>query len=132
VTLLASHMLTGRKRHHPAARIDRKLTQAELAKRIGVNESQVQFYEKGRNMPPAERLARIVRALYCEVLDLFVEVGSPTRFQRRRAAALAARRPATGSHVELAGPVTAPIGHKLNKSARNYSMILTERPFWPM
>jgi transcriptional regulator with XRE-family HTH domain len=123
-------MLTGRKRHHPAARIDRKLTQAELAKRIGVSESQVQFYEKGRNMPPAERLARIVRALYCEVLDLFVEVGSPTRFQRRRAAALAARRPATGSHVELTGPL--PHRSVTNSTRAREIILLTERPFWPM
>jgi transcriptional regulator with XRE-family HTH domain len=91
-------------------RIDRRLRQAQLAKQIGVSESQVQFYEKGRNMPPTDRLVLIVRALYCEVPDLFAEVGSPTRFQRRRAAAPAARRPATGS----------------------YSMILTEQPFWPM
>jgi transcriptional regulator with XRE-family HTH domain len=58
-------------------RIDRKLTQAKIAKHIGVTESQVQFYEKGRNMPPADRLARIVRALCCEMSDLFAAVGSP-------------------------------------------------------
>jgi len=47
-----------------------KLTQHDLATRIGVRESQINSYERGRAVPRVERLARIAEAVGGDVSEL--------------------------------------------------------------
>jgi transcriptional regulator with XRE-family HTH domain len=64
-------------------RLARRLTQAKLAAQIDVSVNQVQHYEKGRNMLPAERLMLLasVRSIARS------PISSPTRpFEPSRAA----------------------------------------------
>jgi transcriptional regulator with XRE-family HTH domain len=52
-------------------RISNRLSQTELADRIGVTFQQVQKYENGRNRVGASRLLRIAQALDVPVMALF-------------------------------------------------------------
>lgn len=66
--------------HHVAAEIRRhriaaQLSQAELARRLGVTWQQVQKYENADNRVSAGRLYDITRALGLDLVDLFPESG---------------------------------------------------------
>ena len=54
-------------------RLLRKMTQTELAKKVGVRFQQVQKYETGLNRVAASRLHMIAEALDVEVGELFGE-----------------------------------------------------------
>jgi transcriptional regulator with XRE-family HTH domain len=71
-------------------RASRGISQAWLAKLIGVTPGAIQAYEHGRSRMTVERLEELARALKCEPADLLKPAGSPiARFvyhrpQRRR------------------------------------------------
>lgn len=54
-------------------REERNITQAELARRLGVSPAAVLFWEKGRNVPGAARLLHIAKILECKTDDLYRE-----------------------------------------------------------
>lgn len=47
------------------ARTTKKLTQKELAERIGTTESNINNYEKGRNKPTTDMLVKICTNFLC-------------------------------------------------------------------
>lgn len=53
-----------------ALRQERRVTQAELARKIGVTFQQVQKYEKGRNRVSGSRLVQVAEALSTTVADV--------------------------------------------------------------
>src|SRR3954467_5508784 len=57
-------------------RIDRKISQADLAEQIGVTFQQVQKYEKGLNRVGASRLLRIASVLGVSMNELFESSGN--------------------------------------------------------
>jgi transcriptional regulator with XRE-family HTH domain len=59
-------------------RVDRELSQSDLAKKIGVTFQQIQKYEKGANRVGAGRLSRIAAALGVSVGELFESPGDRT------------------------------------------------------
>jgi transcriptional regulator with XRE-family HTH domain len=59
-------------------RVNRGLSQSDLAKKIGVTFQQVQKYEKGANRVGAGRLSRIAAALGVSVGELFESPGERT------------------------------------------------------
>lgn len=56
----------------------RRLTQTELAEKIGGNQNQVKNYELGKRVPNSDTLARIARALECSADYLLGLTDSPT------------------------------------------------------
>lgn len=50
-----------------------KLTQAEVAKALGVSDAAVCQWEKGETMPAAARLTQIAKLYKCKVDDLLKE-----------------------------------------------------------
>ena len=48
-----------------------KLTQEELAERVGISRAYMGFIEQGRNTPSLEVLEKIARVLRVKVSDLF-------------------------------------------------------------
>lgn len=56
----------------------RGLSQAQLARAIGVSVGTVQNYEHGRNPIPTDRLEPLAMALSCKPVELLAEPGSPT------------------------------------------------------
>ncbi|MEM7048941.1 MAG: helix-turn-helix transcriptional regulator [Acidobacteriota bacterium] len=60
-------------------RDDRRLSQAELAERLGVSQSSVKQYEKGPSVPPLPRLVALLEALDADLLDLAVAMGHTGR-----------------------------------------------------
>ncbi len=57
-------------------RLERGLTQAQLARRLGVSPSAVGMYEQGRREPDAQTLTRLADALQCST-DELLGVESP-------------------------------------------------------
>lgn len=54
-----------------AARINAGLSQTEAARRIGVDQSTVSYWESGKKMPRASKLARLADLYGCTVDELF-------------------------------------------------------------
>ena len=52
------------------ARIKKELSQKELAKRVGLNDKQICYYEKGFRFPRREILEKLAEALDCKVADI--------------------------------------------------------------
>ena len=52
-------------------RIKNKLTQAELAASLKVDQTAVSQWEAGRSMPTADKLPELARILGCTIDDLF-------------------------------------------------------------
>lgn len=50
------------------------LTQAELAERLGIDDTQLSRYERGGANPSAERLGQIAKALGVPISELFKNV----------------------------------------------------------
>ena len=65
-------------------RIAADVSQARLAKRVGVTVGTIQNYERGRNSLTVTRLWELAIALNCEPADLLKPSGSPLprRFRR--------------------------------------------------
>ncbi len=55
-------------------RIKAGLTQFELAKRLGVNERVISFWETGRSEPHIEQAVDIARVLETEPKDIFPDI----------------------------------------------------------
>lgn len=55
----------------------RHVSQARLARAIGVTVATIQHYERGRVRIPADRLAELAHVLQCESADLMRPPGSP-------------------------------------------------------
>ena len=53
----------------------RKMTQAQLAEKIGIGQSSVAMWEAGINCPRADKLPELARALGCTIDDLFMDDG---------------------------------------------------------
>ena len=72
-------------------RTARHLTQAQLAKNVGISSNQISRYERGRDEPSLDVLDRLLVALKCWYVDLQSETSSPTPAPRpmRRPAATA-------------------------------------------
>ena len=51
-------------------RIERCLTQAQLAEQIGVHKNRICDWEKGKFMPRGENLMKLAEALDCSIDDL--------------------------------------------------------------
>lgn len=51
-------------------RLEKKLTQAELAEKIDVEQETISRFERGASLPPLGRLADIADALSCPLEDL--------------------------------------------------------------
>ncbi len=51
-------------------RIKRGLTQADLAKKVGVSQNTISMYETGERFPHRSNLEKIAAALECEVRDI--------------------------------------------------------------
>lgn len=53
-----------------AARINRDLTQAEFARKIGVSESTIRNWESNKSAPRADLMPKICNVLNCEIEDI--------------------------------------------------------------
>jgi transcriptional regulator with XRE-family HTH domain len=62
----------------------RRLTQAQVAKRMGVSVAAVKNYEHNRHLPRAAKLQELATALDCSVAALTAPPGSPIPAPRRR------------------------------------------------
>jgi transcriptional regulator with XRE-family HTH domain len=83
-------MKIGKRLHQ--VREHRNISQARIAKAVGVSVSSIQNYEHGRNRIPADRLEHLARALQCELGDLLADPSSPPpRYRQRRYSALLAK-----------------------------------------
>ena len=51
-------------------RLDRGMTQQQLAEQIGVSQQEVQRWEKGKFKPKTDKLVLIAKALDCDIMDL--------------------------------------------------------------
>jgi HTH-type transcriptional regulator, cell division transcriptional repressor len=71
----------------------RRLTQAQVAKRMGVSVAAVKNYEHNRHLPRAAKLQELAAALDCSVAALTAPQGSPVPAPRRRRKLLAATHP---------------------------------------
>lgn len=58
-------------------RRQRKLTQAELAQKIGIDENTIRRYENGNGFPSHKRLAELQKFFSCSYDELIT--GNPTR-----------------------------------------------------
>lgn len=79
-------------------RIARHMTQAQLAKRVGITDNQVSRYERARDDPSLDVLDRLLVALECWYVDLQADPGSPIPAPRPM------RRPmstAVGASIQL-------------------------------
>ena len=63
-------------------RTERGLTQAQLARMVGVSANQISRYERGHDDPGLDVLDRILRALECWYSDLIVHPEIPTPGRR--------------------------------------------------
>ena len=54
-------------------RIDKKISQQELANQTGINRSYLSAIENGNMLPTPETLLKIARVLNCYYTDLYVE-----------------------------------------------------------
>ena len=54
-----------------AARADAGLSQAEVARRIGVDQSAVSYWESGTNIPRASMLVKLADLYCCTIDELF-------------------------------------------------------------
>lgn len=52
-------------------RIEKMLSQSDLANKIGVTSQSVSDYERGRTLPKYENMKKIAEALDCRVGELF-------------------------------------------------------------
>lgn len=52
-------------------RLKRKMTQAELARRLQIDQTAVSQWESGKSMPTADKLPELARILGCTIDDLF-------------------------------------------------------------
>lgn len=48
----------------------RKLTQEELANKIGITRTSIVFWEQGKSLPSSRYLTKLSKALRCKVTDL--------------------------------------------------------------
>jgi transcriptional regulator with XRE-family HTH domain len=64
-------------------RTSKNLTQAALAKTVGVKQSALANWEAGDHSPPVTKIPDLARALGCEIVDLFAE-SKPVRKRRRK------------------------------------------------
>jgi transcriptional regulator with XRE-family HTH domain len=71
----------GRRLHQ--IREHRGLSQAQIAKAIGVTVGTIQNYEHGRTAPTIDRIEQMAPALQCEVVDILMPPGSPPPRYRR-------------------------------------------------
>ena len=51
-------------------RIKRKLTQSDLGKMIGVSDVLIGYYERGKTLPPVDKLIKLAHALEVPVAKL--------------------------------------------------------------
>lgn len=75
-----------------AARMERGLSQSELAASIGVSETQISKYEAGASRLTASRLAQIAATLHVNATDFFGEVVAASAGNPANMSADAARR----------------------------------------
>jgi len=80
------------------ARQSRGLSQAQLAKAIGVTTGTIQAYEHSRTRIAVERLEAVAEALQCEAADCATAGGTSHSQPRRDNAAQAARAAAPNAH----------------------------------
>lgn len=79
------------KRFHQI-REHRNMSQARIARTVGVSVGTIQGYEHGRTRITADRLEQLARALQCEPIDLLAEPGSaPPRYRYGQCRALLAK-----------------------------------------
>lgn len=72
----------------------RNISQARIARSLGVSVGTIQGYEHERTRITADRLEQLAQALQCEPIDLLAEPGSPPpryRYSQRRYSALLTR-----------------------------------------
>ena len=65
-------------------RLNRKMTQVELAQRMGVTQSMVAKWETGDSYPRGETLTRLANLLHCTIDELFGR-GEPGEAEQDRA-----------------------------------------------
>lgn len=60
-------------------RMSQGMTQSELAKRLDVSRSTIAMWETGANIPNADKLPAVAKALSCQSIDqLFEQNEKPT------------------------------------------------------
>lgn len=60
-------------------RMSQGMTQSELAKRLDVSRSTIAMWETGANVPNADKLPAVAKALSCQSIDqLFEQKEKPT------------------------------------------------------
>lgn len=57
-------------------RIEKGMTQAELAGKLSVSQNAISQYEAGKRHPPISRIAHIAKALGCSVSELVDNSGT--------------------------------------------------------
>ena len=73
-------MKIGKRLHQ--IREHRNISQARIARTVGVSVGTIQGYEHGRIRITADRLEQLAQALQCELIDLLAEPGSaPPRYR---------------------------------------------------
>lgn len=60
-------------------RLSKKLTQQELAEKLGVARTSISMWEMGEAMPRAGKLAALAEVLGCTIDDLFAEGAAEIR-----------------------------------------------------
>lgn len=79
----AANHRTGERLHQ--IREHRNVSQARIAKAIGVSVGTIQGYEHGRTHITIDRLEQLAQALQCEPADLLISPGTPPpRYHRPR------------------------------------------------
>ena len=58
-------------------RREKRMTQKQLAEKLGVSLSAVGMWELGLRNPPAKKLPALAAALGCSIDELFAEPGAP-------------------------------------------------------
>jgi transcriptional regulator with XRE-family HTH domain len=76
-------------------RLRRRMSQAELGKRLGLTFQQIQKYERGANRIPGSRLIRIARILEVPIGSFFGEGNTDADRHARSPLTLAAERQAS-------------------------------------
>lgn len=80
-------------------RVEKKLTQAELARRAGISQPNLSNIEKGKRDLTVSTLARIARALETDVRDFFEGQRQPVRQAEKRRSV--SRISLTRSRIEM-------------------------------
>ncbi len=92
-----------------------KLTQADLAEKVGVGVETISRLERGASIPPLDRLDKVARVLSVGLKDLF----EPTPASNALAALMDQLRPHTDADVELVSEVARTIlGHASRNKGR--------------